>query len=152
MRDSVTLHPIVHHWKLLSHQCLVRDPAKMFLTFKFSCLLLCQPNYKTERGTTNMWKLLIANHLDQSLCLANQKQGALIRPYLLHSSLVCAQISCAFYQPWQTVHGMQEQNRFAELNQHILTFLHLILMSRVIYCAWGMLLRPFSFELTLLGS
>jgi hypothetical protein len=60
-----------------------------------------------------MWKLLIANHLDQSICLADLKQGALIRSYLLHS--------------------MQEQYRFAELNQRILTFVHLILMCRVTY-------------------
>jgi hypothetical protein len=86
------------------HQCLVCDSAKMFLTFKFSYLLLCKPNYKTERETTNMWKLLIANHLGQSLCLANQKRGALIGTYLLHSSLLCAQLYCAFYQPQQTVH------------------------------------------------
>jgi hypothetical protein len=60
---------------------------------------------------------------------------------LLH--LLPASANCAY---------MQEQNRFAELNQHLLTFLHLILMCRVIYWAWGMLLWPFSFQLTLLVS
>jgi hypothetical protein len=34
--------------------------------------------------------------------LADQKQGAVIKSYLLHSSLVGAQICCAFYQPQQT--------------------------------------------------
>jgi hypothetical protein len=34
---------------------------------------------------------LIANHLDESLWLANQKQGAEIRLCLLHSSLAGAQ-------------------------------------------------------------
>jgi hypothetical protein len=31
--------------------------------------------------------VILANHLDQSLCLANQKQGAAVTSYLLHSSL-----------------------------------------------------------------
>ncbi len=104
----MTLHPIVHHPLEIAlehpHHCLVCDHAKMFLIFKLSYLLLCKPNHKTERETTNMWEPLIANNLDQSLCLANQKQGALIRSYLLHSSLVCAQLCCIFYQPQQTVH------------------------------------------------
>jgi hypothetical protein len=42
--------------------------AKIFLTFKFSYLLFCNPAHnKTERsGTVCRWELLIANHLDQS--------------------------------------------------------------------------------------
>jgi len=38
-------------------------------------------------GTANRWELLIANHLDQSLWLANQKHGALVISCLLYSSL-----------------------------------------------------------------
>ncbi len=36
----------------------------------------------------------MANHLDQSLCLANQKQGIPVRSYLLHSSLAGAPRAC----------------------------------------------------------
>jgi hypothetical protein len=69
-----------------------------------------------------MWELLVANHLDQSLCSTNQKQRAAIGSYLLHSSLAAAWLCWAFYQqPKQT-----EQSHFPELNRHILTFLHLM--------------------------
>ncbi len=47
----------------------------------------CNPTHKTETGTANKWELLIANHLGQSLWFVNQKQGAPVRSYLLHSSL-----------------------------------------------------------------
>ncbi len=45
-------------------------------------------------GIANRWELLIANHLDQSLRFANQKQGSAVRSYLLHSSVVGAQFCC----------------------------------------------------------
>jgi hypothetical protein len=62
----------------------------------------------------------------------NQKQGAAVRSYLLHSSLAGAQLLCAIYQqPQQTQHITQEPNHFRELNRHILTFLYLNLMCRV---------------------
>jgi hypothetical protein len=102
------------------YKCLVRDPAKIFLTSKFSYLLFCNPTPKTETGNGDMWELLIAHHLKQSLCLANQKHGAGVRSYLLHSSLA-------------HVHSFAEhicrrsKTIFPELNRHILTFLHLML-------------------------
>jgi hypothetical protein len=42
-----------------------------------------------------MLELLIANHVDQSLCLANKKRVAVGRSYLLHSSLAGAQLFVA---------------------------------------------------------
>jgi hypothetical protein len=39
-------------------------------------------------------RLLIANHLDQSLWLANQKQGATVRSYLFSSSGRCYALLC----------------------------------------------------------
>ncbi len=44
-------------------------------------------------------RLAIATQLDQSLWLANQKQGAAVRSYVLHSSLAGVMLCCAFYQP-----------------------------------------------------
>jgi len=44
-----------------------------------------------------MWRLLIVNHLDQSLWLANQKYKAKMISYLLHSFLACVKVCCAFY-------------------------------------------------------
>jgi hypothetical protein len=48
-------------------------------------------------------RLLIANHPDQSLWLANQEQGAAVRSYLLHSSLTGVMLCCASCQPQHTV-------------------------------------------------
>jgi hypothetical protein len=83
------------------HRCSVYDRAKIFLTSKFNYLLFCNPTHKTETGTANRWELLITNHLDQSLWLLNQKQGAAVRSCSLHSSLAAAHLRCASYQPQQ---------------------------------------------------
>jgi hypothetical protein len=47
----------------------VCDPAKMFFTSKFSCVLFCNPTppIKLKLGQQICGRLLIANHLDQSL-------------------------------------------------------------------------------------
>jgi len=49
-------------------------------------------------------RLLIANHLDQSIWLANERKGVAIKSYLLHSSLASVKLCCAVYQPELTVH------------------------------------------------
>jgi len=43
------------------------DPAKIFVTSKFSYLLFCNPAHIIETRTANRWELLIANQLDESL-------------------------------------------------------------------------------------
>jgi hypothetical protein len=73
-------------YKRHTHQCLGCDLAKIFLTSKFSYLDFCNPTHKTETQAAHMWELLIANHQDKSLCLANQKQGAVVRSYLSASA------------------------------------------------------------------
>ncbi len=78
-------------------------------------LLFCNPAHWTETRTANRWELLIAeSHVDESLWLANQKQGAAVRSYLLHSSLAGAQLCCGFYQPQRSEQNMQEKNHFPE--------------------------------------
>jgi hypothetical protein len=73
--------------------------CKIFLISKLSYLLFCNPTHQTEAGTVQIGgKLLIANHLDQSLWLANQKQEAAVISHLSHSSLASDQLCCAFYQ------------------------------------------------------
>jgi hypothetical protein len=80
-------------------------PAKIPRTSKFKVIYFFPtPPINLKRngyvmGTAYMWGLLIANHLDQSLCLANTKQGAAVRSYLLHSSLAGAQQSCMYLLP-----------------------------------------------------
>jgi hypothetical protein len=77
------------------------------------------PPMKLKRGP-QMWELLIANHLDQSLWLANPKQGAAVRSYLLHSSLAGVQLCCAFYQPQQTKHICRGKTIFQSQHQQML--------------------------------
>jgi hypothetical protein len=54
---------------------------------KFSCFFFGNPPNKTISGTADMWELLIANHLDQSLWWTNQKYWAAVKSNLLHSFL-----------------------------------------------------------------
>ncbi len=66
--------------------------SKIFLTLKFWLCIFFFPNstHKTKIGIANRWgetTILIANHLDESFGLANQKQGTVVRSYLLHSFL-----------------------------------------------------------------
>ncbi len=69
---------------LLEHlqRCEVCDPAKKNFTSKFSYLLLSNPTHKIKMGTAS-GRQLIANHLHQSIWLANQKQGAAVRSYYI---------------------------------------------------------------------
>jgi hypothetical protein len=61
--------------------------------------------------------------MDQSLCLANQRQGATIRSYLLHSSLASViGLGVLCHSPASANSArMQEQNNFAEANWHVST-------------------------------
>jgi hypothetical protein len=74
-----------------------------------------------------MWRLLIVNHLDQSLWLANQKYKAKMISYLLHSFLACVKLCCAFYWCQKNV-KMLGQNHFVNPNKHVLIFFHHILI------------------------
>jgi hypothetical protein len=61
----VTVEVLTFHTMNLEHphRCSVCDPAEEFLTSKFNYLLFCNSTHKTA----NMWALLIANCLDESL-------------------------------------------------------------------------------------
>ncbi len=91
------------HHSHSEHLQLLCDSAKIFLPSKFIYLFIPTPPIKLKLGLQIGGSLLIANHLDQSLWLANQKQGAAVGSYLLHSSLAGVRLCCAFYQPQQTV-------------------------------------------------
>ncbi len=70
-------------------------PTQIFLPSKFSYILFWRGPTKLKLGLQISGRLLIANHLDQSLWLTNQKQGELVRSsYLLHSSLACIKQNC----------------------------------------------------------
>jgi hypothetical protein len=66
--------------------------------------------------------------------LAIQKQGLIVRSYLLYSSLTGVQVCCTGLNKLsKTLYKMLGQNHFAELEGHVLTFLCLILIWRVTY-------------------
>jgi hypothetical protein len=63
------------------------------------------------------WGVLIANHLDQSLWWANQKQWTPVRSY--YYTLLCRCTTLLHLLPATE----DSQNHFPELNRHILTFI-----------------------------
>jgi hypothetical protein len=135
MYSLYTCHwqPLLHHDLKSGHDVMTHDyfEEEEFLEFSiWPCrkyfwhpslviLLFCNPTHKTETGTANMWELLIANHLDESLWWDNKEQGSRVRSYLLHSSLACAQLCCAFHQ-----HQQGRKTTFLSRNRHVWTFLH----------------------------
>jgi hypothetical protein len=82
---------IIHSKKCFVGCTWFRTFPPMFnviLDNKIKCLSLVifssNPTKKIVIKTTCMWELLIANHLDQSLWLTNQKYRAIIKFNLLH--------------------------------------------------------------------
>jgi hypothetical protein len=99
---------------------------------KYSCFIFGNPANKTVTVTAYMWELLIANHVDQSLWLTNQKYWAAIRSNLLHSFLEVHNCVAPFTSH-RKLHKLGAENQFPELNRHILTFLQYILLSGAAY-------------------
>jgi hypothetical protein len=54
---------------------------------KCSCVFFGNPTNKIVTRAAHTWELLVANHLDQSIWLTNQKYWAPVRSNLLHSFL-----------------------------------------------------------------
>ncbi len=125
------------HLSLLAHLqgCSVHDDlGVIFLTSKFSYIgitFLTSP-IKLKLRLQVGWRLLIANHLDQLLWLANQKQRSPVKSYLLHSSLAGVMLCGVFHEPSAIFAKMLGQDNFAEPSRHVLTFLHPIFIGRVI--------------------
>jgi hypothetical protein len=84
-------------------------------------LFVGNPTNKTVIGTAYMWELLIANNLDQSLWLTNQKYWAAATSSLLHSFLEVHNCVAPFTSH-DKLHKFGAKKPFPELNQHILTF------------------------------
>ncbi len=73
------------------------DPAKIFLTSKFSYLLFSNPTHGTKTGTTNRWETTNSNP-PGPIKLSSQ-------------SIASVRLCCAFYQPQKIV-----QNHFADMS------------------------------------
>ncbi len=93
----------------------VCDPAKIFLTSKFSCLVFCNTTNKIEIGTSNR----CGNHLHESLWWANQKYWAAVISYLLHSFLEVHKRFSAIHQAPQNVQLYWAKTSIPEPNQHV---------------------------------
>jgi hypothetical protein len=87
------------------------------------------------------WNLntTIANHLDQSLWLHNQKQGQTVRSHSLHSSLAYAQLCCTFYQPQKwTIKTCRSKTIFLSQTKHyhMAQFLWPCNQTQIILLSW----------------
>ncbi len=93
---------------------------------------------KLKLGLQIGGRLLIANHLDQSLWLTshNTKRDRLSNPvyYTLRGSqIIFITLYYAFYQALACSEKMPGQDHFAEPKWHVLTFLHPFLFCWVTY-------------------
>ncbi len=109
--------PIMHFAKQIAYLCnrcksisssggaqyVTSKKKKLFFTSKFNYVADCfaTPPMKLKMGQHTGQRLLIANHLDQSLWWTNQKHSAAVRSYLSHSFLQVH--GCAFCHPLQIV-------------------------------------------------
>ncbi len=83
------------------------------------------PPIKLKLGQQIGGRLLIANHLDQSVWWANQKHWPAVKSYLLHSFLQVHNATGPFTSHYCKLCIMLSQNHFPDPNrQHVLTFLH----------------------------
>ncbi len=102
------------------------------ISHPFSPLLSYDPIHKTKQGLKIGGKLLVANHLDQSLWLTHYKQGASARSYLLHFFW---QVH-TFIMPFTNLKKLCKNavpKPFCWAKPHVLTFFYLVLMCKVTY-------------------
>jgi hypothetical protein len=99
-----SLRPYDIFWLIRAPVVLRMWPCKKIshiqVEFFFPFLIL---PIKPKLGLQIGGRLLIATHLDQTICLTNQNQGAAVRSYLLNSFLAGVSLCCAFYRPQQTL-------------------------------------------------
>jgi hypothetical protein len=80
--------------------CSVCDPAKIFLTSKFSYLLFCNHTHKTKAGTSNQWETTNSKQPRPIIMIGQSKRGSSSRiRFITLFSGKCP----TFYQPQQTV-------------------------------------------------
>jgi hypothetical protein len=65
--------------------------------------------------------------------IGQSEAGAAVISYFLHSSLAGVMLCYAFLPASENCAKMLGQNHFAEPNQHVLSFVHPILICRVTY-------------------
>ncbi len=101
------------------------SPCKKIVTSKFSCLHFSNPTHKTETGTANSWETPNQTTWTDDF----QKHWAAVRSYLLHSFLQVHN-DAAHFTSHRELFKSKEPKPFPELNWHVFTFFHLILLCR----------------------
>jgi len=76
----------------------VYEPAKMFFTSKFSCVLCCNPTHKTETGTANMWETTNSKPPGPIIMMGKSKTLSSSLDVFITLFFAGAQLCCAFYQ------------------------------------------------------
>ncbi len=112
-------------WHL--QRCSVCDPANLFLKSKFSYLPFLfptTPTIKLKLDYKYRGRLLIAKHHDWPIRNREQQSYHIYYNLLQHVGLCCALALANCEKKWV-------QNHFSGPNQHVLTFLHLILICRI---------------------
>ncbi len=82
------------------------------------------PTIKLKLGLQIGGRVLLPNHQNQSLSLADQKQGTAVRSYLFVLFSRGLRLYCAFHWPQHSLPNMLCQNHFAEPNRHVLAWRH----------------------------
>jgi hypothetical protein len=99
--------------------CSVCDPAKIFLTSKFSYLLFSNPTHKTKTGTPNRRETTNSTPPRPIIMFGLSETGSNSQIiFIMCQALLCLLPHSANYAK------MLGQNHFAEPNWHVLTFLH----------------------------
>ncbi len=100
------VYRLVYHWcircsKSISNRVQYVTLQRIFLRSKLDIYFFPISPIKLKLGLQIARRLLIANHQNQSLWLANQEQGTTVRSYLLHSSMTGVRLCRAIYKPQQ---------------------------------------------------
>ncbi len=122
---------------MLEHlqQCWVCDAAKKILTSKLSYLVFSHPTHITQTGTANRWETTNSKPPGPITMIDRSKTGS--SSQIIFTTLFsgrCSTLPCLL-QASANCANMLGQNHFAELNQHVLTFLHLIFFCSATYWA-----------------
>jgi len=102
-----------------------------------SILTFLQPTHQTEMGTAYMWGTTNSKSLGPIIMMCQSetlRRSQIMFTTLCSASAQLQEHSIAVpFTSQRKLYIMLCQNQFPELNRHILTFLHLIMLSRITY-------------------
>jgi hypothetical protein len=107
----------------------VCDPAKIFFTSKFSCVLFCNPTHKTETGTANRREATNSKPPGPIIMMGKSETPSSSQIIFITLFFAGAQCCCAFHQPWQPAQLCKAKTIF--LSQTVMCSIFFI----QVYCA-----------------